>query len=156
MFNVYVETPLDCSVYKVHVLPPGTVVIKKTISPFSIRQGLWAAAQERRCLCFRKRGNYCRVPSLNTGGLACTRWTKLGVGGKMFITRANSASWLSSCWAPSHSVPSQAYSLGWNYFMTMGSVKQNRTSTNSLSHSTHSSPFQWPSADPRSPFWQFW
>ena len=42
--------------------------------------GLWAAAQERRCLCvYTKEGT--RVPSLNTRGLACTRWTKQGLEG---------------------------------------------------------------------------
>ncbi len=36
---------------------PGPIVIKNMMSPCSIWHGLWAAAQERRCLCVPKRGN---------------------------------------------------------------------------------------------------
>ncbi len=36
-------------------IKPGPVVVKKTMSSCSIWQGLWATAQERRCLCVNKR-----------------------------------------------------------------------------------------------------
>ncbi len=64
-------------------------VIRKMMSPCWIWQGLWAAAQERRCLYLLKRGN-----SMN----------KTGGRRKTFVTRANAASCLSSCWAPSQSL----------------------------------------------------
>ncbi len=54
---------------------------KKMMSLCSIWQGLWATAQERRYFVFTKEG--IRVPSLKTGGLVCTRWTKKqGLGRK--------------------------------------------------------------------------
>jgi hypothetical protein len=78
---------------------PRHIVIKKTMSHCSIWQGLWAAAQERRYICVHKRGN--------SSPLSKYRWfsvysmNKTGGRRKMFVTMANAASWLSSCWAPS-------------------------------------------------------
>ncbi len=82
-----------------------------------IFQGLWAAALERRgpTYVYTKVGT--RVPNLNTvQGFGVYTLNNTGGRRKMFITRENATSWLSSCWAPS-----QALSLGWNCFMTMGS-----------------------------------
>jgi hypothetical protein len=72
-------------------MPGGPVLIKKKISPCSIWQGLWAAAQERRyrTVVYREEGT--KVPSLNTGVVASTRWTKQGVGKKSFINGASLA-----------------------------------------------------------------
>ncbi len=41
------------------------------------------------------------VPSLNTGDLASTRWTKQGDWQKLCVTRVYGTSWVSSCWEPS-------------------------------------------------------
>ncbi len=57
---------------RVPSLNTGPVVTKKTMSPCSIWQGLWAAAQERRCLCAHKRGTLSLLS-------ICTWWTKPGV-----------------------------------------------------------------------------
>jgi hypothetical protein len=86
----------------IYLFSPGPVVIQKMMSPCSIWQGLWAAAQERRFLCINKRGNY--SPLSKCRGFSVYSMNKTGGRRKMFITRANSASWLSSCWAPSQSL----------------------------------------------------
>ncbi len=84
---------------------PGPVVIKKMMSPCLIWQGLWAAAQERRFFLrvrYTKEGT--RVHFLNTGGLVVYSMKKNRGRRKIFITRANATSWLSTCWAPSQSL----------------------------------------------------
>jgi hypothetical protein len=81
---------------------PGPVVITKTMSPCSIWQGLWAAAQERRCLCVHRRGNQSPLRPLSQyRGFNVYSMNKTGGRRKMFITRVTAASWLSSCSAPS-------------------------------------------------------
>ncbi len=65
---------------------------------------------------------YCvkkRVPSLNTGGLAYSRWTKTGGWEEnVYNYRANAANWFGSC-----STPSQAPSLWVNSFMPKASER---------------------------------
>ncbi len=71
-------------------------------APAQFDRGLWAAAQERRCLCVHKRGN--ESPLSKYRGLGVYSMKKTGGRMKMFIIRANAASWLSSCLAPSQSL----------------------------------------------------
>jgi hypothetical protein len=98
------SSPFHCIYYHKHscgVRSRSRSYKKKMISPCSIWQGQWAAAQEKRCLNVHKRGNYCRVPR----GFSVYSMNNTGARRrKMFITKANSASWLSSCWAPSQSL----------------------------------------------------
>jgi hypothetical protein len=64
------------------------------MSPCSIWQGLWAAAQEGRYLCVHERGN--SSPLSKYRGLSVYSMNQIGGRRKMFITGANAASWLSS------------------------------------------------------------
>jgi hypothetical protein len=81
---------------------PGSVVIKKMMSPCSIGQGLWAAAQKRSYLCVHKRGN--SSPLSKYRGLSVYSMNKIGGRRKICITGANAARWLTSGSVPSQSL----------------------------------------------------
>jgi hypothetical protein len=99
---------------------PGPIVIKKTMSPCSIWQGLWAAAQERRCFCVYKRGNSSPLSKYCTWGIVYTPWTKQGVEAKcLWLGQIRQVDWAAA--EQLLIVASQAPSLGWIGFMTMGS-----------------------------------
>jgi hypothetical protein len=74
------------------------------MSPCSVWQGLWAAAQQRRCLyvLYTKEGTI--VPLSKYRGFGVYSMDKTGGRWKMFITRTNAASWLSSGSSPSQSL----------------------------------------------------
>ncbi len=72
------------------------------MSPCSIWQGLYAAAQERRYLYVHKRGN--SSPLSKNRGLSVYSMNKIGGRRKMFITGANATSWLTSGSVPSQSL----------------------------------------------------
>ncbi len=78
-------------------------------------------SREKILMYTQKRELYIESPLYKYRGFSVYSTNKTGVRTKMFITRANAASVIEQLLS-TFSIPSQAPSLGWNCFMTMGSA----------------------------------
>ncbi len=90
---------------------------KKDDEPLLILTGAMSSSREKVLLCTENTGVL--LCTRWTKVLLCTRWTKQGVGGKVY--NQGKCGKLIEQLLSTFSAPSQAPSLGWNYFMTMGS-----------------------------------